>query len=74
MNAIVNFFEGIGDAIVSAFGFLVSLVEDLVYFISVLGWAVAQIPTLLGWIPASLLTILTILITVVIVCRVIGRG
>lgn len=73
MQALITFFEGIADAITSAFSFLISIVEDIVYFIGVLGWTIAQVPVYLSWLPGSLLALLTILITVVVVCRVIGR-
>lgn len=73
MYAILRFFEGIGDAIVSALGFLVSLVQDLVYFIQSLGWAIAQIPTFLGWLPEEATGLCILLIMIVIACRVIGR-
>lgn len=73
MNAIVNFFEGIGDVILAVVEFVISFFSDLVWIIKTVGWAVGQIPGLLRWIPAELLVIITLTFSVVVIYKIMGR-
>lgn len=73
MQAIVNFFEGIGDVILAVVDFVISFFSDLVWIIKTVGWAVGQIPGLLSWIPAELLVIITITFSVVVIYKIMGR-
>lgn len=73
MDAIVNFFEGIGDVILAVVDFVVSFFSDLVWIINTLVWAVAQIHGLLSWIPGEILAIITITLSVVMIYKIMGR-
>ena len=73
MNAIVNFLEGIGNVITSLFGFVVSFFSDLGWIINTLSWAVGIIPNLLGWIPAPILSLITLTLSVVMIYKIMGR-
>lgn len=73
MNAIVNFFEGIGDVILAVVEFIVSFFSDIVWIINTLLWAVGEIPGLLSWIPAEILAILTVTLSVVMIYKIMGR-
>lgn len=73
MDAIVNFFEGIGDVILAVVEFVVSFFSDLVWIINTLLWAVGEIPSLLSWIPAEILAILTVTLSVVMIYKIMGR-
>ena len=73
MDALISFFEGIGNAIVSAFNFVVSLVSDIVYMIQLTGKFLAQIPSYFSWIPAEITTLLIVLFSVVVIYKILGR-
>lgn len=73
MDALISFFEGIGNAIVSAFNFVVSLVSDIVYMIQLTGKFLAQIPSYFSWIPAEITALLVVLFSVVVIYKILGR-
>lgn len=73
MNAIVNFFEGIGDIIVSVVDFVISFFSDLGWIINTLLWAVDAIPGMLSWIPDEILVIIMITVSVVVIYKIMGR-
>lgn len=73
MDALISFFEGIGNAIVSAFNFVVSLVSDIVYMIQLTGKFLAQIPSYFSWIPAEITALLIVLFSVVVIYKILGR-
>ena len=66
LSAIGNFFKSVVD-------FIVSLFEDLVYVIKLLGQTVAKLPDYLGFLPSVAIAVFVSAIAVVIVFRVIGR-
>lgn len=73
MQAIVNFFEGIGDVILAVVEFVVSFFSDIVWIIDTLLWAIGQIPSFLGWIPAQLQAVILVAFSVVIIYKIMGR-
>lgn len=73
MQVIIDFFAGIGDAVTSAFQWFAGFIEDTVYFVQLLGEAVAKIPGYFAWIPAEALVVLLVLVGVIVVCRILGR-
>jgi len=73
MDGLISFFEGIGNAIVSAFQFLISLVSDIVYMIQLTGKFLAQIPSYFSWIPAEITALLVVLFSVVVIYKILGR-
>lgn len=73
MDGLIAFFEGIGNAIVSAFQFLISLVADIVYMIQLTGKFLAQIPSYFSWIPAEITALLVVLFSVVVIYKILGR-
>lgn len=73
MDAIVSFFKGIGDAIVSAFDFVISFFQDLIYVIQLLGKVILSIPGYLSWLPASVVALLLTLFAIVVIYKILGR-
>lgn len=73
MSSIISFFQSIGDGIKAAISFLVDLVSDLVYTVKLITSMVAELPSLLSWLPAGLLTLLFTLFGVVVIYKIIGR-
>lgn len=73
MDAIISFFKGIGNAIVTAFDFIISLFEDLVYIIQLLAKVVISLPSYFSWIPAELVAILLTLFAIVVIYKIMGR-
>lgn len=73
MDAIVSFFTGIGNAIVSAFDFVISFFSDLVYVIQLLGKVVLSIPSYFSWLPGSISALLVTLFAIVVIYKILGR-
>lgn len=73
MDAIVSFFTGIGDAIVSAFDFVISFFQDLIYAIQLLGKVLVSIPSYLSWLPGPIVTLLLTLFSIVVIYKILGR-
>lgn len=73
MDAVISFFQGIGNAITSAFDFVVSLVSDIVYLIQLTGKFLGQLPGYFSWMPAEISTLLLILFTIVVLYKILGR-
>lgn len=73
MDAIIGFFKGIGDAIVSAFDFVISFFQDLIYVIKLLGKVILSIPNYLSWLPSSVVALLLTLFAIVVIYKILGR-
>lgn len=73
MDAIISFFQGIGNAIVAVFDFVVSFFSDLVYLIQLLGSALANMPGFLNWLPPEMVTLLLVLVSIVVIYKILGR-
>lgn len=73
MQAVIDFFAGIGDAVTSVFNWFAGFIDDTVYFVKLLGQAVIAFPSYFSWVPPEALVGLGILVGVIVVCRVLGR-
>lgn len=73
MDALISFFQGIGNAITSAFDFLVSLISDIIYMIQLTGKFLVQLPRYFSWMPAEISASLLILFAIVVVYKILGR-
>lgn len=73
MNAILNFFEGIGNVILAVIEFVVSFFGDLVWIVRTLLWALGQIPSLISWVPGPIQAVLLVCFSVVIIYKIMGR-
>lgn len=73
MDALLQFFQGIGNAITNFFDFLFSLVGDLVYLIQLTGKFLVSIPGYFSWLPPELLALIGTIFTIVVLYKVLGR-
>lgn len=73
MQAILDFLGSIGEAIVAAFDFLVSLIMDLVYLVQLTGKMLAQVPMYFAWLPPGMTALLISAITIAVLFKIIGR-
>lgn len=73
MEGILSFFRGIGDAIVAVIDFVISFFADIVYLIQLLGKALASLPGYIDWLPAEMVTLLIVLLSVVVIYKILGR-
>lgn len=73
MQAILDFLGSIGEAIVAAFDFLVSLIMDLVYLVQLTGKMLTQIPLYFAWLPPGLTALLVSAITIAVLFKILGR-
>lgn len=73
MDALIKFFEGIGQAINTVIDFVISFFQDTVWIIKTIGWAFSQVGGLISWIPPELLAIVTAIFAVVMVYKIMGR-
>lgn len=67
MDAILNFFSGIADAVASLFEFLFGMVSDLVYLVGLTGKFLAQIPAYFSWLPPQLVTLLVTIFAIIVI-------
>ena len=73
MNAIFDLFSGLYDLISGAFGYLTSLVEDIVYFFEVLQETVGFSIEVVAFLPLTAVTLFEVFLLILIVLRILGR-
>ena len=73
MQALIDFFVTIGNAINLAFEFVLSFFRDLVYIIKVTGQFLLQIPLYFSWLPSTLISSLVVLFGIVVIYKIMGR-
>lgn len=73
MGALTNFLTGIGDAVVSALGFIIDFFKDIAYLVQLTGEFVLNVPTYLGFLPAPVLALIVSIFGVVVIYKVLGR-
>lgn len=73
MQGLITFFQGIGDAIVTAFQYLVSLIGDVVALVQGLIWATAQLPKFLFGLPPDVSATLMLMLSFAVLYKILGR-
>lgn len=73
MDAIVSFFTGIGDFLVSVIDFVISFFSDIIYVIQLLGKVVFSIPSYFSWLPGGVSALLITLFAIVVIYKILGR-
>lgn len=66
IKSIANFFITVGQ-------FIVDFISDLVYAIGLIGKTVLEIPSYIGWLPSSLIAMLTTIFSIVVIYKILGR-
>lgn len=73
MSAIIDFFEGIFEVVSSIVDFIVSFFEDIIFIVKTLGEFIVKVPSMLGFLPTAVVSILLVGVSVVIIYKVVGR-
>lgn len=73
MDTILNFLNGIGEAITTVIDFVISFFKDTVYMISLLVKAVSNFPNYFTWLPGPVVALLLSLISIVVIYKILGR-
>lgn len=73
MSTLIEFFKGFGDAVVSVFDFIISFFQDIAYLIKLTGDFVLRIPQYLSFIPPEVMALITLILTIVVLYKVLGR-
>lgn len=73
MNVLIDFFKGVGQAITSVIDFVISLFQDLIYMIKLLGQVILNIPNYFSWLPSDIVTLIFLIISIVVVYKILGR-
>lgn len=74
MQAIIDFLNQIVDAVNAVIDFVVKFVQDVIYVVKLVGAFILDIPNFFGWLPASLLSILVLVFSVVAIYKILGRS
>ena len=73
LRSIEQFFKTFSDILTSLIEFVVDLVEDLVYVVTLCGEFVAKIPDLFSWLPNEILALIITLFAIVVIYKILGR-
>ena len=74
MQAIIDFLNQLVDAVNAVIDFVVKFVQDVIYVVQLIGSFIVDIPNFFGWLPASLLSILLLVFSVVAIYKILGRS
>ena len=73
MQAIFNWLQGFTEIIGSLVNFVIDIVSDLLYVITLLGSLLVKIPSMVGWLPSACITLVVTLFAVVLIYKIVGR-
>ncbi len=73
MQAIVDFFTGLFNIIVSLVEFVISFIGDIVYVIELTAVFVGNIPNYFGWLPSAFVSIIISIFSIVVIYKILGR-
>lgn len=73
MQAIIDFFTGIGETINVILDFIISLFKDLIFMIQFVGKVLLNIPGYFDWLPAELVALLVVGFGLVAIYKLLGR-
>lgn len=73
MKDLLEFLEGIGNAITGVIDFVISFVQDLVYIVTLVTEFVIEIPIYFSWLPSAAVTVLVFIFGIVVIYKIAGR-
>lgn len=73
LETIANFFTGIADVVTSLIDFVVGIVTDLVYVVTLCNEFVMKIPAYFAWLPSSVITVIVTIFAIVVIYKILGR-
>lgn len=73
LESIKEFFVSIANIITGVVDFFIGFVEDIVYVVKLCTSFVSKIPRLFSWLPVEALAIITMIFSIVIIYKIMGR-
>lgn len=73
LETIANFFTGVADVVTSLIDFVVGVVSDLVYVVTLCNEFVMKIPTYFAWLPTPVITVIVTIFAIVVIYKILGR-
>lgn len=73
MSAIIDFLQGIAEAVTAGVEFLLSMIQDVAYVVELTAKFVVDIPTYLSWLPPEIVAIVVSIFAVVVIYKILGR-
>lgn len=73
MLGIFDAIKGFFTFIVSIVQFILNLIKDLVYVVKLIGQTVIKIPSMLGFLPGTVIALFMVCVSVVVIYKVVGR-
>lgn len=68
-DAMINFFNLVGSLV----NFVIDMVKDLVYVITLIGKMLLKIPSYVGWLPTTCGSIIVAIFGIVVIYKILGR-
>lgn len=73
MQALLDFFSTLGSIITGLVNFVISIIKDIVFVVEVTASVMLRIPQYFAWLPSALLSTLTVVFSVVVIYKIVGR-
>lgn len=73
LQTIADFFLGLVDIITSLIEFVVGMITDLVYVVTLCSSFVLKIPTYFAWLPDVAVTLIVTTFGIVVIYKILGR-
>lgn len=73
MQAITDFFNMVGSIISTAIKFVISLFQDLLFLIQLLGNFLANLPTYFSFLPSTVTASVLLIFSIAVIFKILGR-
>lgn len=73
LSGIFDVIKGIGEFFSNVVGFVLDLVKDLVYIVTLLGKTIISLPQYFGWLPPTVAALILSFFAVVVIYKITGR-
>lgn len=73
MSALINFIKAIATGVTSIVSFLLTMIEDVAYVVTLTAKFVVQIPEYLSFMPPAVLSLIVSMFAVVVIYKILGR-
>lgn len=67
------FLEEFFSIVIALVDFIISLVEDLIFVVALLGQFILKIPSLIGFFPTAVVSTLIVAFSIVLIYKILGR-
>ena len=73
MAGLFDLFSGLADFLWAVGKFLIDVILDLVYVVTLLGSLLPEIPVMIGWLPSTCISLTVTVFAVVLIYKILGR-